>query len=293
VLARARNPVWLARALGARGFAVPVTRASAPTARGRGRAQRGWLSKPRASGGGHGIAEWRPGDPLPRARVLQERIDGVPGSVAFAADGRGAAPFAISRQLVGDRAFGASGFKYCGSILAAAGDALGDALDDALAACATALAVAVTEECGLVGVNGVDFVARGGVPFPVEVNPRHSASMELAERAYGFSVFDAHARGCRGELVRFDLGAARRAAAGAVGKAVLYARRTVTLGDTRRWLEDDSVRDVPHPGETIARGRPVCTVFARGRDGAECYAALVRRAEMLYEEIDGRRRRIA
>ena len=53
------------------------------------------------------------------------------------------------------------------------------------------------------------------------------------------------------------------------------------------------MRDVPPPGEGIARGSPVCTVFARGRDAAACYAALVRRAALVYQEIERAGRRSA
>ena len=247
---------------------------------------RAWLLKRRASGGGRGVAAWAAGDPTPRGAVLQERIEGVAGSVAFVADGRRAVPFALSRQLVGEPEFGASGFVYCGSIIAAAGDAQLDR-DRELYAAAAALADAVTDAFALVGVNGVDFVARDGVPFPVEVNPRYSASMELAERAYGFGVFAAHARACAGVLPSFDLARARERA-GAVGKAVVYARRDVAVGDTRAWLGDPTVADVPHPGERVAAGRPLCTVFAEGRDAAACRAALVRRAGAVYDAVEGR-----
>ncbi|HEU4642279.1 MAG TPA: ATP-grasp domain-containing protein [Gemmatimonadaceae bacterium] len=281
VLERVRDPVRLARALRARSLPAAAVRTVPPRAA---EAPARWLVKPRASGGGHGIVPWRRGSRLPRRHVLQERIDGVPGSLVFAADGRDAVPFGISWQLAGERELGASGFQYCGSILAPA---------PALLPAATAIAQALVEAFGLVGVNGVDFVARDGVPVPIEVNPRCSASMELAERAFGFSVFRAHVDGCAGALPRFDLAGALRAAPGAVGKAVLYARRSVLIGDSRRWLERDDVRDVPHPGERIAAGRPICTIFARGRDAGSCRAALVRRARKLYEEIEGRGRRIA
>ena len=66
---------------------------------------------------------------------------------------------------------------------------------------------------------------------------------------------------------------------------ILFAREHVNVGDTRPWLADGSVRDVPQPGECIARGRPVCTIFADGEDDAACYAALVRRAEQLYASV--------
>jgi len=57
------------------------------------------------------------------------------------------------------------------------------------------------------------------------------------------------------------------------------------VGDTRAWLQDSTVRDVPHPAEPIRGGKPVCTVFADGVDAADCYAALVRRAQEVYLEL--------
>ena len=116
--------------------------------------------------------------------------------------------------------------------------------------------------------------------------------MELVERAYGLSIFDVHVRACLGELPAFDLAAAR-AKGRSVGKAIVYARRDVTMGDTRPWLEDDDLRDIPAPGERIDRGRPVCTVFASGPDPKSCHAALVKRAEWIYRAIEGPKARTA
>jgi predicted ATP-grasp superfamily ATP-dependent carboligase len=110
--------------------------------------------------------------------------------------------------------------------------------------------------------------------------------MELVERAYGVSVFAAHADACRtGGLPTFDLARARDESR-AVGKAIVFARQDLVAGDTRPWLEDPSVRDVPRPGDRIARGQPVCTVFADAPGEQACHAALVRRAERIYAELD-------
>jgi predicted ATP-grasp superfamily ATP-dependent carboligase len=277
VLRRVRDPIHLAATLGARGFSVPAVSTAAPPMSSRGSrdlTRRRWLRKPRDSGGGHGIANWRSGVPLAQRMVLQERIAGTPGSIVFAANGSRAVALALSTQLIGDPRFGAGGFRYCGNIL-------DHASDDALLDAALALAEGATEEFGLVGVNGIDFVARDGTPWIIEINPRYSASMELAERVYGVPVFDVHVRACRGELPSFDLRQARRHPE-VEGKAVLYARRTVRLGDTTPWLADGGMRDVPHPGETIPKGRPICTIFARAADAAACQTALVRRAQDLY-----------
>jgi predicted ATP-grasp superfamily ATP-dependent carboligase len=279
VLQRVRDPFEVARALRKRGHAVPSIR-MAPARTGR------WLLKPVLSGGGRRVRVWQPGRRVPRGCYLQEFVDGTPGSIVFVAARGRAVPIGVSRQLVGEDAFGAAGFQYCGNILAAAGDAQ-FARDRALVRGAAELAGAIAEEFELVGVNGIDFVARAGVPYAIEVNPRWTASMELVERAYGLSVFAAHAAACINGVLPasgdFDLSKARRRVQ-AFGKAIVFARHDVTVGDTREWI-DLGIRDVPHPREKIAAGRPVCTVLAAGRDALDCYAALVERAGRVYADL--------
>jgi predicted ATP-grasp superfamily ATP-dependent carboligase len=108
--------------------------------------------------------------------------------------------------------------------------------------------------------------------------------MELVDRAYGIATSGMHAAACaEGELPAFDLSQARHSVT-AVGKAIVFARVDVTMGDTRPWLEDPTVRDVAHPGERIAAGHPMCTVLAEGTDAAACYHALVQRAGRVYAD---------
>jgi predicted ATP-grasp superfamily ATP-dependent carboligase len=242
-----------------------------------------WLVKPVASGGGRGVRLWN-GGRVPADCYLQEYVQGVAASVVFVSAGGVAVPIGVSRQLIGDAAFGAGRYRYCGNVLAPTGDPVFED-DETLVDRACAIASIVTASFGLVGVNGVDFVAAAGEAHPVEVNPRWSGSMELAERAYRRSMFGMHADACAfGALPDFDLPRARRSAR-AVGKAILFAREPVTMGDTRGWLADATVRDVPQPGERIAAGRPICTIFADADDDAGCYGALVRRAERLYSSL--------
>lgn len=278
VILRVRNPIELMRVIRRRGFAAPETRAT-PGVRGLG----SWLLKPRRSGGGHGTTVWKRGLPVPRTKYLQARIDGTPGSIVFAADGRCAVPLALTRQLVGDARFGAQGFRYCGSLLGPTCDLFPgqpEVLD-----IAAALANAVTVEFRLVGLNGIDFIARDGIPYPIEVNPRFSASMELVERAHGLSLFELHAGACRGALPP-----APSVRSGVEGKAIVFARKEVTLGDTRSWVADPSLADIPHPGECIRPGHPICTVFAQGSDVSSCQRLLIRRAASVYRAVESRRR---
>ena len=177
---------------------------------------------------------------------------------------------------MGEDAFGASGYRYSGNILVQAGEqAFGD--DGRVLAAVQALAAAVVEEFGLIGVNGVDFVVRDGVPLLIEINPRWTASMELVERVSGTSVFAAHARACTASSVS-QAPVQTSSAAASAGKAVVYATSDVLVGDTRPWLANPTVRDVPRPGLRIAVGQPVCTVFATGAGVAACRDALVTRA---------------
>ena len=242
-----------------------------------------WIVKPRASGGGHGVEWWSPGNPVPAGSHVEPFIDGEPGSITFVAAGGDLVALGLTRQIVGDASFGATGFRYCGSILhnGAHARALPQLFDSALAA-----ARGVVAEFDLAGVNCMDFIAHGGVAVPIEINPRWSASMELVERTHGVSVFVMHSAACaKGELPTFDLALAQTDAP-VSGKAILFARHDVTCGDTVAWLGDDTVRDVPHPGEHIPAGRPVCTIFASGAVADACYAGLVARANSVYETLE-------
>ena len=141
VLRCVRDPMIVARVLRSRGCAVPNasvasgfsrTSVQSPCEKIRLKpditslAEGRWLVKPLASGGGHRVRPWRPATRVPRGCYLQELVEGTPGSVVFVAAGGRAVPLGVSRQLVGEHAFGVTGYQYCGNILVAAGDA-GDA----------------------------------------------------------------------------------------------------------------------------------------------------------------------
>jgi len=285
VLRRVRDPLVVQRELQRRGFDVPRVTVSrsrrdgdpASVASAAADAARSWLLKPLASGGGHGI---RPCDASITVRAgwyVQERIDGWPGSVTFVAAGGRCRVLAVTRQVVGDPAFGASAYRYCGSLMTAADPS--DHVNERLSSAAGALAAAVTETFDLVGVNGIDFIARHDVPVPVEINPRWTSSMELVDRLSSTPVMGSHIEACHGSL---GAGPPLHGASRVTGKAIVFARTDVMTPDTREWLNDSCVRDVPAPRQRITGGQPVCTVFAEGPTVDACYTALVRRAGDVY-----------
>jgi hypothetical protein len=272
-LAQVRDPLRLAAALQAKGLAFPETISPAsgltpnPT--------RPWLWKPLHGGGGHGVRLWRNGR-SPEGGVFQERLTGLVGSAAFVADGRQAVVLGLTEQLVGRRAFGASGFTYCGNLTPPPlpPDELNSLLRQV-----RAIVSHLTYTFGLRGLNGLDFIWQGERVWTIEVNPRPSASLELFELVYGLRVFEAHGRSFEGELPDFDLEKALTQAT-AAGKAIVYAPADVRLGDTAHWVSYN-IRDVPHSGEVIKRGQPVCTILTRANTPAACLHDLQARAAEL------------
>jgi predicted ATP-grasp superfamily ATP-dependent carboligase len=268
VLVQVRNPLLLSRTLLEAGLPTPTVRSSAPPDS---RIQ--WLIKPRRSGGGQRIRSWNGRGSVPRSAYLQQRIAGLPGSLLFVANGRRIVPFGLTRQLIGDRRFGAAAYRYVGNLLSSSRAPLFPKEAELLRRIGEA-AQLLTESFGLVGVNGIDFMARGGIPYPIEVNPRWTGAMELAERAYDLPLFDWHREGCGGQLPVFDLGDARRRGP-TRGKAIVFARGPIVLPDTRQWLGSPWIADLPQPGERIGAGHPICTVFGSGADSAAAMGELL------------------
>jgi len=76
---------------------------------------------------------------------------------------------------------------------------------------------------GLVGLFNIDFVRNEAGLWPIEVNPRHSASVEVIERAVGLAALHWHVMACReGALPQSVPLSSDRCA----GKAVVYAQQS-------------------------------------------------------------------
>jgi predicted ATP-grasp superfamily ATP-dependent carboligase len=205
-----------------------------------------WVCKPLRGGGGIRVRDWS-GGAVPAGTYLQEHVDGLACSAAAVGNGDDAVVLGLTEQLIGLRAFGVGGYRWCGNVVGRLPEAL---LEQAREICSR-----LARAFGLRGLFGVDFIWDGETAWTLEVNPRPTASLEAIEAAYGIDVFEAHLSGCAGELPRADPAFVRPA-----GKAVLFATEDVVVGELR------GVRDVPHPGERIAARRPICTLVTTAED---------------------------
>jgi predicted ATP-grasp superfamily ATP-dependent carboligase len=242
-----------------------------------------WLRKPRSGGGGQRIEPWiGQGQGNVRGFYFQRRIEGTACAAVYVGQRGKARLLGVTEQLIGQSWAGGRGFGYCGSVgpidvstrTAAALVRLGDVLAAAF---------------GLAGLFGVDGVMASGTFWPVEINPRFSASVEVLERTLGFSAVGLHIAACGGDSInRWPIAPLPAAASERAwsGKAILYAGRNMTAGKRFAELLDEaaatfprpSVADVPSVGSEVRAGWPVLTILADGPDRGAVMEALRTRA---------------
>jgi predicted ATP-grasp superfamily ATP-dependent carboligase len=283
VLRRVRSPFAVREVLRAAGLPCPDLRdeRDVPPTDGR------WLVKPLAGAGGTGIRRWvGPVPPsLPRRPFcFQEFVAGESCAALYVGAGQSAALLGVTRQLVGEPWLHAAPFHYCGSV---GPYTLSPGPRRAFAD----LGAALVRGLGLVGLFGVDCILRAGVPYPVEVNPRTTASVEVIEYATGLQSIALHRRA-------FDPTAPTPPApaeAAVVGKAIFFARGELRFPDDGPWRTAipapadamPAFADIPDPGTPVTAGRPILTLLCRAPTAGRCIAELRGRASDLDRNLFG------
>ena len=261
VCRRARDPSRLSRALQQRGLPCPETRPggreqTVPAPDGRrtrtAAARKQWLLKPLHGGGGMGIRRYA-GEATAASHYLQEYLDGESYAAVFLA-GRGYCQLlGVTLQLVGAPTFCAAPFSYCGSIGPLAQSEpearqwrhIGETLSRAL---------------GLRGLFGVDAIKRQDGIYPVELNPRYTASVEVIELALGCRAVRLHCDTCNDRSPKPVRPRAQRV----FGKAIVFAPRDLSF---RPGIDAGCASaDLPASGARIRQGQPIQTLLVSGTE---------------------------
>jgi predicted ATP-grasp superfamily ATP-dependent carboligase len=288
---RVRSARHLAEELAEAGIGFPRTLDDPSTIPGDG----SWLRKPRASGGGQGIAPWTGlavgGTSLDSRResVWQERCPGLPVSGAFVVTNREARLVGASRQLIGVTAWSAPPYAYCGSI-----DVDPQTLPDDLGDQWNRIGSVLAGTLGLRGVVGVDaIVTPSGRLVVIEVNPRPTASMELVDRRTGRALAADHLAACgvvTGRCTPAPSG-------GRWAKGILRAAALIEIDDrlcdrldgfNSAWSHGDgwpAIADLPRSGTVVASGAPCISLFAVADTGREARRLLDQRMGIVQESI--------
>ena len=252
-LRQVRDPAQWTAALAAAGLPhLEVAFSTKPS-------QGDWIAKPlRSAGGG-----WsKPGKEI-SADFFQRRARGVDCGAVFVAAAGESHLLGVTRQLIGCDWAGAEGLVYVGSIGPLP-------LSGPIAENWRRIGETLVERFALQGLFGVDAVVDSTAVWPVEINPRYTASVEILERGLGVSAFALHAAACRGEAVEYRPPKTRTPH----GKAIVYAGEEVVITPGwRDWVETLNagarwpvIADLPETGQTFPPGSPIATVFAWGED---------------------------
>jgi predicted ATP-grasp superfamily ATP-dependent carboligase len=276
VLRSVRSPAKLNRLLRANDVPCPLTRMRPPDPlHGR------WLVKPVAGSGGAGIHFWT-GQPIKYKKRIyyQQFVEGDPYSAIYLAEQGGASLWGVSRQLIGEPWLHARPFQYCGTLSQPRDTPMVNHLDR--------LGTVLTEATDLCGLFGVDFILRDDAAWPIEVNPRYTASMEVVELAQGVPLLAEHCRvfdpRLAARLGERSLKLAAKRGTETIGKAILFARETLTFPADGPWMkilrnppglwDVPCYADLPHISERIETGQPVLTFFAEAESPSRCRGLL-------------------
>jgi uncharacterized protein len=248
-----------------------------------------WLRKPLRSSGGHGIRFAAPNEGAVSSHYFQEYIDGPSLSALFVSTGDEADGdsqtqlLGIAEQLIGQQWLHARPFAYCGNI---GPIPLPQPVEVAIGRSGLALSRAT----GLRGLWGLDFILNGDAAYPVEVNPRYTAAIEVLELGAKFRSLMFH-RDCFTQSHSLLKVKYQRHSTTQVGKAIYYAPHRIVFPISGPWDKDlDAVfdpwrvpnfADIPESRTVLESGSPVLSLFAVGSSTAECLKGLQSRAAEL------------
>ncbi|QGJ70460.1 Hypothetical protein PBC10988_21570 [Planctomycetales bacterium 10988] len=193
---------------------------------------------------------------------LQQRMKGETQSALYFATQGKAVLWGVTQQLSGCKFLNAKEFHYAGSIgpLSLTKEQTQDwqALGDHL-----------VQKANLKGVFGLDAVVNQEGIWPLEVNPRWTASVELYERAYGISAFLNHVHAVNDESVTVP-DFKNLTPSSYWAKGILYAKQEIEIKEplAARLLKHSEttppwpcLADLPTAGAIIPPGAPILTFF--------------------------------
>ena len=265
VIRAVRDPLRLCSLWESAGLRAPEVSVTRPAGM-----QKPWLTKRSRSSGGSGIRVLSANTPIAvKGHYFQEFVPGPTVSGAYVAARGRATLLGVTLQLTGEVWCGAKGFQYCGSIGPAK---LSERETQDLEVVGNVLA----STFGLKGLLGVDAVLSDGRAWPVDINPRYSASVEVVEQWRG-PLIENHLRACLQGILPLVSEASPR---DYYGKAIVFANRSGSFVQPPV-VSDAIVSDIPQGNTQFQVGDPILTV----RVAAGSAAAVRRRLQACVAEV--------
>ncbi len=260
---RVKDPVRLAELCTALDIPHPEIRLKRPAAHGN------WLVKSVGGSGGTHVAPAFAAPAAGQAIYFQRLTEGQPVSIQFLADGYKTRVIGLSHQWVAPGP--GEPFRFGGVLRPAV---LPAELDRRL----RQAAAAVTAECGLRGLNTIDFLVTDSACTLLEINPRPGAALDIFEDETG-ALFRAHINACLGFLPNESL-----EFTGAAAAAIAYAPRAIDSMPHFEWPEWTADRQ--NAGSALRAHDPLCTIKARAAEPSSAGALAEARTNLLLNRLE-------
>jgi uncharacterized protein len=267
VVRQVKDPVRLAEACAALEIPHPEIREKRPAK------HCDWLVKSAGGSGGTHVAPASAALAHDAAIYFQRRVEGEPVSIQFVADGTHTLVVGSSRQWAAPAP--GQPFRFGGVLRPAV---LSPEMDRHLRH-ATA---AVSAECGLRGLNTIDFLVNDSSFTLLEINPRPGAALDIFEDETG-ALFRAHINACFGLLPDDPLGFAGSSAA-----AIAYTGHAIASMPDFEWPEWTADRQTA--GSALRAHDPICTVKAKADEPSSARALVEARANLLLAQLEHMRK---
>ena len=222
-----------------------------------------YLRKPKYRSGGLGI---KPFDPSKQTMVddadfyYQKFIKGESRSAIFCFNESGFELLGTSTQSSGIQSLHASDFLYSGNM-------------GPVNPCASELkdlqtiGKIISSNYRPRGLLGMDYILNDSSIFPLEINPRYTASMEVLELALGQNFITKHMQAFGFKTI---CETPARTETSVIGKAIDYAPHDVLSPEDAPWVSTEAnprlfspFADIPRANSAIDKGSPVVTIFAK------------------------------
>ncbi len=226
---------------------------------------RPWIIKPDQSASGVDVERVQSIESIHWPSRVQQFIPGISLGVVWRSHDGVCELLGVTRQVLGDEAFGVTGFRYAGSIgpwPVSPGQNL----------TLIQLGQHLTQKFSLRGIWGSDVIVDdAGDLWPVEFNPRYTASVEVLEKACDFAALNPQSQPAAAKTIQ--------------GKAYVFARRASQAPDFYEDFSPDQIADVPAAGSDLRPHQPICTVFAQGQSHDQCLSRLQALARQVYTRL--------
>lgn len=205
---------------------------------------------------------------LQHGHYYQQKIEGVPVSLLFVADGKSAQTVGFNLQLLAPTA--TMPYRYGGAVSQYP-------LPNSTRQVFESAAQKLTQSLSLHGCNSLDAIFDGQNLWVLELNPRLSASFHLYS-----NLMVAHLQGCVGNFPKLPIYNS------AIAHSVLYAEKEIVISADFAWPVD--AMDIPSAiaGQSnvkIAQDMPVCTISAEAETAESAHIFALKQANKLRQRL--------